>query len=534
VTARRAPRVALLPLLAGLAAAPSCDRPATQVVVLLDSDMAAGVELRLVRVRLRRAGAPTWRYDRTFEVAPRAGRAPGTDNAAAGVQLPGEVAVDADDPGDPRPLEVEVAAFLRGDEGNFTQRVAVSFQRESVLYLTMFLAGRCRISANQLCPAGYVCGSAGCDRVADLVSSSAPADAGAARDAPAPPCDGGAAEACYDGVDNDCDGLVDEGCAPQSCARADLTTFAVTWPSGFDAAPYNSHCSSERLAPEGAFTLGDGADADPGGAEVAGVSVSPFRIDRYEVTVNRFARFVAAAMPRPPFGRVAYPGGALAAADLVPGGGAWPVRPPIEYSAANRFCHWSPGGGIDRDTQPVNCVDWFTAQAFCVWDGGRLPTEAEWEYAARYLPLPDAPPSSMLTSPRRYPWGGDVYNCDFNYEEPDCNGGGAGRMLAEMPYGTWAVTRTARTQPWYRVFDLAGNVAEWTGDVFAERGAGCWAAGARRADPLCATGTAPTLRFAVRGGGYRSLKPEVRGAARAAAAWDERDRTLGFRCVRSP
>jgi formylglycine-generating enzyme required for sulfatase activity len=479
VTARRAPRVALLPLLAGLAAAPSCDRPATQVVVLLDSDMAAGVELRLVRVRLRRAGAPTWRYDRTFEVAPRAGRAPGTDNAAAGVQLPGEVAVDADDPGDPRPLEVEVAAFLRGDEGNFTQRVAVSFQRESVLYLTMFLAGRCRISANQLCPAGYVCGSAG-------------------------------------------------------CARADLTTFAVTWPSGFDAAPYNSHCSSERLAPEGAFTLGDGADADPGGAEVAGVSVSPFRIDRYEVTVNRFARFVAAAMPRPPFGRVAYPGGALAAADLVPGGGAWPVRPPIEYSAANRFCHWSPGGGIDRDTQPVNCVDWFTAQAFCVWDGGRLPTEAEWEYAARYLPLPDAPPSSMLTSPRRYPWGGDVYNCDFNYEEPDCNGGGAGRMLAEMPYGTWAVTRTARTQPWYRVFDLAGNVAEWTGDVFAERGAGCWAAGARRADPLCATGTAPTLRFAVRGGGYRSLKPEVRGAARAAAAWDERDRTLGFRCVRSP
>ena len=95
------------------------------------------------------------------------------------------------------------------------------------------------------------------------------------------------------------------------------------------------------------------------------------------------------------------------------------------------------------------------------------------------------------------------------------------------------MTRTAHAQPWYRVFDLAGNVAEWTADVYAPYGVGCRGAAATRANPLCAVST-ESLRFAVRGGGYLSTRDEVRGAARASARYAEKARTLGFRCARAP
>ncbi len=276
------------------------------------------------------------------------------------------------------------------------------------------------------------------------------------------------------------------------------------------------------------FTMGEDPDAGAGETRVEGVRVSPFRIDRYEVTLARFRAFVAAGMPAPPLHVVTYPGGTLSARALV-GASQWPVREPVNYSSANRYCHFLPGT-LDRESHPINCVDWFTAQAFCVWDGGRLPTEAEWEYAARYLTLPESRPSKMVMSGRRYPWGAEQASCFANYQEPDC---ATSRTAADTQYGTWSVGHDSYLTAWQRVYQLAGNVAEWTADVSTAYGVGCWAASATRVDPLCAT-AGTTLRVTARGGGYNSLRWEVRGAARQGVDPSERDRARGFRCVRTP
>ena len=459
------------------------------------------------------------------------------EGATDGVLLPGEIAVSAGDPDDPRQLQVDVTAYLNEDTGNFTQSVTVPFEARTVRYLSMYLAGRCRIAENRMCPAGQVCGASGCAPVAGLITSAPVADAAVrARDVADVPCVRGAAERCNDGVDNNCDGVVDEGCPAQSCARDGGLNFDadVRWVT--DAPErYTSQCSNELIAPTGAFTLGEIGDGGVSGGAVEGVTVAPFRIDRYEVTVARFQQYVRAGMPRPPYDRVQYPGGTLYLQDLRPNEARWPVEEPTAYPGQSRFCHWTTGGYPEFDERPLNCVDWFTAQAFCVWDGGRLPTEAEWEYVARYLPLPDAASrAAEVAPPRTFPWGsdgaaGELWNCDFNFTNSAC----PPRERDEVSYGTWRVTRTAHAQPWYRVFDLAGNVAEWTADVYAPYGVGCRNATASRANPLCAVST-EALRFAVRGGGYLSTRDEVRGAARASARYAEKARTLGFRCARAP
>lgn len=187
-----------------------------------------------------------------------------------------------------------------------------------------------------------------------------------------------------------------------------------------------------------------------------GVVVDGFAMDAYEVTVARFHRFFEAGMPPAP-SSVRYPGG------MVPMRGT--VREPrtVQYFPSGSFASsWSRAPGAIEQL-PIVALTWATAQSFCVWDGGRLPTEAEWEWVT--FNLPDGRPL-----PRTYPRGNAPVDCrDANTR---CD-------------GSAALTPIGLRSPEGLFFDLGGNVAEWTADLVGSyRDESCWG-GRVRPNPVC-------------------------------------------------
>lgn len=203
------------------------------------------------------------------------------------------------------------------------------------------------------------------------------------------------------------------------------------------------------------------ADDEKPGREV---DVAAFAIDRLEVTAARYRDCIAS--------------------------GRCPELPAApECTASDQM----------RAGHPVNCLTWEEAGAFCAWAGGRLPTEAEWEKAARGA------------DGRKYPWGnrglpeaGRVANvcdasCPLAWRLAEYDDG----FAATAPAGSFA----AGASP-YGALDMGGNVWEWTADVHA--------GGPARV---------------IRGGSWNNQARNTRASMRSGLRPEARAPTVGFRCA---
>jgi len=261
------------------------------------------------------------------------------------------------------------------------------------------------------------------------------------------------------------------------------------------------------------------------------------------VTVGRFRQFVAAwdggsgYAPLPGSGKHAHLNGGLGLEEIQADGGTlyesgWNAADDtnIAPTDANLACYggtfatWTPSPA-GQENLPINCVNWFEAFAFCIWDGGFLPSEAEWGYAA-----------AGGGEQREYPWGSTppgtqnqraIYGCYYP-------GGADGGLPSCMGVTNLAAVGTAPagTGAWGQL-DLAGDVFQWIADYYAPT----------YPNPCtdCAA-LLPTTYRVVRGGSYNLDSSWLGSSFRA---WNvpsgpmttdgaSRIDGLGFRCARTP
>jgi len=308
----------------------------------------------------------------------------------------------------------------------------------------------------------------------------------------------------------DCGSAGDESC----CTSLEVT--AGTFDRTYD------------LGPDGGVAV----PADGGAIDKADpASVSAFRLDKYEVTVGRFRQFVAAwnggagYTPMQSSGKHTHLNGGLGLADgpnvdagqtYEPGwstgddGNIAPTNTNLACDAS--YATWTDSPAGVREDLPINCVNWWEAYAFCIWDGGFLPSECEWEYAA-----------AGGSQQREYPWGATppgttsqyaIYGCFFPSGSGTCSNLSSIAPVGSAPQGAGASGQ----------LDLAGNVWEWTLDYYAAY-----------ADPCtdCADVTSSASRV-FRGGGFLIDAAGLIPSNRYGTPPASRIYGIGFRCARTP
>jgi len=177
----------------------------------------------------------------------------------------------------------------------------------------------------------------------------------------------------------------------------------------------------------------------------------------------------------------------------------------------------SEGGSL-----PVTHVSHAEAKAFCAWQGKRLPTEAEWEKAARGgCDIHGTGESQCKSNTWKFPWGNDPVSCsNAIYTGPLGMGCGAGTV--------WEVGSSAGSGP-YLQMNLAGNLAEWVDDLYS---ATWYSDNSSWTNPKGPTSNSDGSR-GLRGGSWLSFGRDVRAGNRSSAQPDSRNFYIGFRCART-
>jgi len=164
---------------------------------------------------------------------------------------------------------------------------------------------------------------------------------------------------------------------------------------------------------------------------------------------------------------------------------------------------------------PVVMVTWYGAAAYCKWVGGRLPTEAEWEYAARG-------PEGYI-----FPWGDELDGARMNYCDASCDSDGGDESFDDGHARTAPVGSYPEGASWCGLLDMVGNVAEWTVDLYTRD-----YYTVSSAENLA--GPSASHDLVIRGGGWDNIVYDGRAAGRGSLPPHFRFDNLGFRCAASP
>jgi formylglycine-generating enzyme required for sulfatase activity len=268
-------------------------------------------------------------------------------------------------------------------------------------------------------------------------------------------------------------------------------------------------------------------------------TVSSFRLDKYEVTVGRFRQYVndlagGGAPPASGSGKHTHLNAGQGLADSARAGSfeagwdaTWNSNIPNGAGAAatwarnlgcSSYATWTASVG-DNEMLPLTCLDWYEAHAFCIWDGGFLPSEAEWKYAA-----------AGGDELRMYAWGSTdpgsgskyaIYDCYYPTGTPgNCTSLANVAKVGSTPLGVGR---------WGQL-DLAGSVWEWNIDQYAPYVSPC-------TDCAYLTGAGVTNRVLPGGGFHTGLQPYLLAASRTSVSYATTyrgDFGVGVRCARTP
>jgi formylglycine-generating enzyme len=317
------------------------------------------------------------------------------------------------------------------------------------------------------------------------------------------------------------DGLNDCGALRESCCES------IELPGGTFYRTYDltANGGPALLAADGGPT----GEADP-------ATVSGFLLDKYDVTVGRFRQFVRAWNDgwTPPAGsgkhvHLNLGRGLVDIASRVAllyetgwvtedNGDVAPTNANLSDAICdpgNTFATWTPSVGT-QEKLPINCVTWQEAYAFCIWDGGFLPSQAEWEYAA-----------AGGSQQREYPWGSAdpgtasqyaIFNCLFPDGSDTCHGFANG-VSNLAPVGS-ALRGAGR---WGQL-DLGGELLQWSMDWGAPYVVPC---------TDCAILTGSGSRD-VGGSEFAEVVTALLPSTRAYGIPSDRNNSYGIRCARSP